>query len=129
MKNLIYTLLIATGIFSCSKPYIETPDNLLSKSDMVDIMADIYLGHQIVNSTPTQNSMLELAQSSMYVLNQHGTDYKTFEESYKYYYIDPSKYQKILDDVKEELENRLSEEGKNRLKEIENDAKNEIIAE
>jgi len=125
MKNLIYSLLILLGIVSCTKPYIDKPDDLLSKSEMVDILADIYMGTQMVNATPSTNSILKLAQSSMAVFNQHQVSYEVFEESYKYYYMDPSAYQKILDEVKEELESRLSEEQRNRLKEMQNEAKAE----
>ena len=125
MKNLIYSIFILLGVVSCSKPYIDKPDDLLSKSEMIDILADIYMGTQMVNATPNTNSILKLAQSSMYVFDKHETSYKIFEESYKYYYIDPSAYQKILDEVKKELESRLSEDEKNRLEEMKKKAQAE----
>ena len=119
MKTFIYTLAIVLGLVSCNKSYIDKPDDLLSKSDMVDILTDLYLNQQELNFSPIPDYSIQLAQNSLYIFKEHKTTHKIFEESYKYYYTKPSEYQRILDKVRENLVDKLSTEERKRLEEIE----------
>lgn len=122
MRLIIY-LFIGILFWSCNKPYIKKPDDLLSKSEMVDILVDLYTNQQLVNAIPSQNGnvKLDLARNSLYILQQHDTTHQTFEESYKYYFTDPKTFNSILENVKKELEKKLSDEEKNRLEEMNNE--------
>ncbi|MBS7333445.1 DUF4296 domain-containing protein [Faecalibacter bovis] len=120
MKKIAYIFIILISIVSCSKPYAQKPDDLLSKSEMRDILVDIYTSQQMMNSIQSQspNQVLDVAKNTMYIFDQHETTHKIFEDSYKYYYTQTGAYQKILDDVIDELKNRLSEEELKKYEEI-----------
>lgn len=120
MKKIAYIFIILISIVSCSKPYAQKPDDLLSKSEMRDILVDIYTSQQMMNSIQSQspNQVLDVAKNTMYIFDQHETTHKVFEDSYKYYYTQTGAYQKILDDVIDELKNRLSEEELKKYEEI-----------
>lgn len=120
MKKLAYLFILLIGIVSCSKPYVKKPEDLLSKSEMKDILFDIYTSQQMMNSIQSQssNQILDIAKNTMYIFEKHETTHKIFEESFKYYYTDTGAYQKILDDVIDELKNNLSEEELQRYEEI-----------
>lgn len=120
MKKLAYLFILLIGIVSCSKPYAKKPEDLLSKSEMKDILFDIYTSQQMMNSIQSQssNQILDIAKNTMYIFEKHETTHKIFEESFKYYYTDTGAYQKILDDVIDELKNNLSEEELQRYEEI-----------
>lgn len=119
MKTLVYSLVIFLGLIACNKSYIDKPKDLLSKADMVDILTDLHLNQQELNFSPIADYSIQVAQNSLYIFKEHNTTHKTFEESYKYYYTRPSEYQRILDDVRENLVNKLSPEERKRLEEIE----------
>lgn len=116
MRNLIYIFLLSIAIISCDKPYGKEPNELLSKSEMVDVLTDLYLNQQILNSTPTQDYSIKLAENSLYVFQENETTRQIFEDSFKFYYTKPTDYQKILDKVKDKLEEQLSEEELTKLK-------------
>ena len=120
MKKISYIFIILISIVSFSKPYAQKPDDLLSKSEMRDILVDIYTSQQMMNSIQSQspNQVLDVAKNTMYIFDQHETTHKIFEDSYKYYYTQTGAYQKILDDVIDELKNRLSEEELKKYEEI-----------
>jgi len=120
MKKLIAFLIIFIGLISCEKPYVTKPDNLISQSDMEDILVDLYLTQQMVNSSSSSSSnyILDHAKNSKYILDQHEVTTKAFENSYKYYFAQPSTYQKILDNVKDDLYSKLSDEEKKRIEDL-----------
>ncbi|RLZ10449.1 DUF4296 domain-containing protein [Faecalibacter macacae] len=120
MKKLAYIFILLIGIVSCSKPYAKKPDNLLSKSEMKNILVDIYTSQQMMNSIQGQssNQVLDIAKNTMYIFENHETTHKIFEESFKYYYTQTGDYQKILDQVIDELKDKLSEEELKRYEEI-----------
>lgn len=120
MKKLIYICIVCLGLFACNRPYIEKPNDLLSKSEMVDVLVELYKSQQMINSIPSQsgNQILDIAKNTLYIFQEQEITYQQFEESYKYYFANPKEYQKILDDVKEELTDQLSEEERNRIEEL-----------
>lgn len=120
MKKLAYLFILLIGIVSCTKPYEKKPDDLLSKSEMKDILVDIYTSQQMMNSIQTQssNQVLDIAKNTMYIFEKHETTHKIFEDSFKYYYTQTGAYQKILDNVIDELKGNLSEDELNRHNEI-----------
>lgn len=120
MRKLIYICIICLGLTACNRPYIEKPDDLLSKSEMVDVLVEIYKSQQMINSVPSQsgNQILDIAKNTLYIFQEQEMTYQQFEGSYKYYFANPKEYQKILDDVKEELTNQLSEEERNRMEQL-----------
>jgi hypothetical protein len=120
MKNLIYILIFCGALISCNRPYIQKPDDLLSKSEMVDVLVELYKSQQMLNNITSQsgNQVLDIAQNTLYIFEEQGITYQQFEGSYKYYFTNPTEYQKILDDVKDELTDQLSEEERKRLEQL-----------
>lgn len=119
MKTFVYSLIIILGLISCNQSYIDKPKDLLSKSEMVDILTDLYLNQQELNFTPIADYGVQVAQNALYIFKEHNTTHKAFEESYKYYYTKPSEYQQMLNKVRENLVNKLSEKERKSLEEIE----------
>ena len=83
MKTFVYSLIIILGLISCNQSYIDKPKDLLSKSEMVDILTDLYLNQQELNFSPIADYSIQVAQNSLYIFKEHKTTHKTFEESYK----------------------------------------------
>lgn len=89
---LVFLLLV-----SCSE-YVDKPKNLLDKSKMSEIMADLAINDQI--STTYQGKNIE--SGTRYILKNHKVKADDFVESYKYY-IATGKMDKIVDDAQEIL--------------------------
>jgi hypothetical protein len=116
MKNLIYILALILTVISCEKPYNKKPADLLSKTEMTDLLTDLYIDQQILNfSPPNAEYSLRIAENTLSILKNHNVDKQVFEDSYKYYYTNPEAYQEILEKVKENIKGKLSEEGKKAL--------------
>ena len=115
MRKLIYIFLLAVGLLSCERAYVDKPKDLLSKAEMVDVLTDLYINQQVINFAPTMNFNQKTAENSLVIFNQHKISPKKFEESYKYYFTNPKDFQKILDKVKENLKSKLSDKEKERL--------------
>ncbi|WP_179469797.1 DUF4296 domain-containing protein [Chryseobacterium sp. H1D6B] len=81
MKKLI-GLFILMFLFSCSD-YIDKPKNLVSKSDMAEIMADLAVSDQATFMFPSSN----LESGTRFVLKTHNVKPNDFVESYKYYVV------------------------------------------
>jgi len=124
----IICILFVIFFWSCNKPYIKKPDDLLSKSEMVDILVDLYLSQQTLNAKPTHTGDIiqNLAKNSAYIFERHGTTHKMFEDSYKFYFTDPKTYNSILDDVKDELQSQLSKEEKTKQLEMQSQTENSV---
>lgn len=117
MRKLILLFLFIAFV-SCDKPYAKKPADLLSKSEMVDVLTDLYINQQAVTFHPIQSYSTVMAENSLFILKKHEISEKQFQNSYKYYYTSPEEYQKILDKVKSNLEDKLSEKEKKRQAEL-----------
>lgn len=120
MRQFCALVLIILGFIACERPYVEKPSHLISKSDMIEILEDLYLTQQMVNSSPSKsgNNILDIANNAKYILDEHEVSPQEFEDSYKYYFTQPSVYQKMLDKVKNNLKDRFSDEELQHYEEI-----------
>ena len=127
MKNLLLALTVFLTTFSCTLKNFDQPDNLIGKSDMIDILTDLYISQQGLQLFPDQNAnqTLKLAEDAIDIIKSYEYNYHDFEESYKYYAMQPEKFKEMLDDVKQNLEDKLSDEEKARLKENATDSQEE----
>ncbi len=118
MKNLIFLSLIFLSIFSCAPKNYDRPKDLISKSEMIDILTDLYISQQGIQMFPTQHQdqSIDLAKDAVDIMKAYDITFYTFEESYKYYAMNPEKFKKMLDDVKLKLEDQYSKEEKERQK-------------
>ena len=116
MKYLYVAIILFLGVFSCAPKNYEKPKDLIGKSDMIDILTDLYSSQQGLQMYPIQNEdqSLVLAKDAVDILNAYDVSINTFQESYKYYMMQPEKMKKMLDEVKNNLEDKLSKEEKER---------------
>ncbi len=93
----IFALFIFVFLVSCSE-YVDKPKNLLDKSKMSEIMADLAINDQVTNTYLGKN----LESGTRYILKSHNVKADDFVESYKYYVV-TGKMNKIVDDAQEIL--------------------------
>ncbi|MFU8971809.1 DUF4296 domain-containing protein [Chryseobacterium sp. CY353] len=93
----IFSLFIFMFLVSCSE-YVDKPKNLLDKSKMSEIMADLAINDQVTNTYLGKN----LESGTRYILKSHNVKADDFVESYKYYVV-TGKMNKIVDDAQEIL--------------------------
>lgn len=84
-------------LVSCSE-YVDKPKNLLDKSTMSEIMADLAINDQVTNTFQGKN----LESGTRYILKTHNVKADDFVESYKYY-VATGKMNKIVDNAQEIL--------------------------
>lgn len=111
MKRFFFLMLILISFCSCTSN-VEKPENLLDEEKMTVILVDLYLHQQSsylteINSKKDQN--FNFSQIDAQILHNHQTTADEFKESYKYYYLHPEKYTEILLDVRDKLEEKLSQ--------------------
>ena len=92
MKRLS-ALLMFVFLVSCSE-YVDKPKNLLDKSTMSEIMADLAINDQVTNTFQGKN----LESGTRYILKNHNVKADDFVESYKYY-VATGKMNKIVDNA------------------------------
>lgn len=118
MRHLILFSAILFGLFNCAPKNYDKPKNLIDKTDMIDIMTDLYINQQGIQFFPKPNEdmNLNLAKGAVHIMKKHNVTYHDFSESYKYYTMQPEGFNEMLNDVKANLEDKLSKEEKERLK-------------
>jgi len=90
-------LLMFLFLVSCSE-YIDKPKNLLDKDKMSQIMADLAINDQIINTYLNKN----LESGTRYILKSHHVKANDFVESYTYY-VATGKMNEIVDHAQEIL--------------------------
>lgn len=80
-------------MFSCSE-YIDKPDNLISKTQMSEIIADLAINDQVIFSYPGTN----LESGTRFILKSHNVKTEDFVASYRYYIV-KEKMIGIVDDA------------------------------
>ena len=91
MKN-IYKLLVLVFLFSCE---LKQNQNLLSKSEMVPVMVDLYVATEIVFFGRLPIDSAGIYFKSVYkvdVLNKYNIESALFDKSFKYYSSRPEDY-------------------------------------
>lgn len=96
MKKLI-CLFMFLFLVSCSE-YISKPKNLVDKSTMSEILADLAINDQITFTFQNKN----LESGTRYILKNHNVKADDFVESYKYYVV-KGKMSKIVEEAQEIL--------------------------
>jgi hypothetical protein len=116
MRTFIIALILSLGLFNCTQKNYEEPNNLINRSDMIEILTDLYISQQGLQMHPTQNQdlTLELAKDAVAIMKNHNVNYNDFEKSYQYYIMNPESFKEMLNSVKDNLHNQLSPEEKER---------------
>ncbi|MBR4721458.1 MAG: DUF4296 domain-containing protein, partial [Muribaculaceae bacterium] len=107
LRRTAIVVLLATLVASCS----STPDNVLSKSDMADLLVDINIGESVteMNFREYDNDSVKkvLRQS---ILSAHEVTSEEYDRSIEWYGHNIEKYQEVYEEVIHRLEKRIAEE-------------------
>jgi hypothetical protein len=100
MKHFVVILFLASlfsGMVSCSHNSIEKPDQLISKSEFVKMMVDIYLIQGINTDALKPDSIKKITQTNLYfsVLKKYSVADTVFVRSLVYYSSFPKSYEKM----------------------------------
>ena len=102
MKNFLGFLVLFL-MFSCSQ-FVDKPKNLLSKSKMAELIAEMSLNEESIQINPTGN----LEAGTRFILKQHKIQAEDFNESYKYYAVS-KKLEPILNEAQEIIKKKHPE--------------------
>lgn len=109
-------ILMLLSLFACSR-IVETPENLVSEQKMVAILAEIYTYQQSSYLSEISSENQDFAKIDASILSKYETHPKDFEESYKYYYLQPELFKEILLEVRNQLESQLTDEERKKREE------------
>ena len=87
-------------VFSCTE-YVDKPKNLVSKSTMAEIIAEMAINDQIMFLYPGKS----LESETRFILKSHNIKTVDFVESYKYYVI-KQEMRGIVEDAQEILKDK-----------------------
>lgn len=87
-------------VFSCTE-YVDKPKNLVSKSTMAEIIAEMAINDQIMFLYPGKS----LESETRFILKSHNIRTADFVESYKYYVI-KQEMRGIVEDAQEILKDK-----------------------
>ena len=110
----IYIITLLLFLFSCGEKVIDTPEDLIPKEKMIDMLYDL----SIINAAKGTNPKV-LEENSVepteFLFKKHGVDSLQFVKSDLYYASIPSQYKAIYEAVSNRLENdkeKIEEERK-----------------
>lgn len=101
MRSLVLLFLLACTMISCNKE-IEKPEDLIPEPEMKSLLEDIYIHRQIKNIDVRK--VESPAEMDLAILEKHNIDLERFKSSYKYYLIDGASYDKMLNEIKLNIE-------------------------
>lgn len=102
MKNFLWFLMLLC-VVSCSD-YVDRPNNLLTESQMAEVIADLAINGETLTVNPSAN----MESGTRYLLKKNKISANDFAESYKYYAI-TKKLDGILEDAQELIKERHPE--------------------
>jgi len=112
-KHLIYSLFIISCsfiLFSCSKKKVETPPGVLSRQQMVPILADVHIAQAATGTYNTADSVrYSMNEFLPFILKIHHTTKAQYDSSISYYTSHPDMMEEIYDSVIIELSKKQGE--------------------
>ncbi|MGI8892979.1 MAG: DUF4296 domain-containing protein [Bacteroidia bacterium] len=104
----ILTLILT--LFSCSEQEVSIPDEIISREQMVQILAEMHIADASINyKSLGDTSRLNSAIIYRQVLNKYSVSAEHYRESYQFYLDHPKLINKMYDEVINELSRRQSE--------------------
>lgn len=100
--KLFYTFILMLFLFACKENVnYKKPENLISKSQMTDILFDMHL---VVGTSNVKNLNLEKNRNYMsLVYEKYGVDSIQFAESNLYYTAEIQEYEEIFEEVERRM--------------------------
>ena len=106
-KIVVPFLAILAILASCTKEIVKTPDRLIEKEKMVDIMYDLSLVSAIKIKNPSTLDSVKI-NSNEYIYKKYTIDSAQFAQNNIYYAADYEEYKKMFEQVKLRLDKNKS---------------------
>lgn len=123
MKKLISLVFIIILSVGCHK-IVEKPKNLVSQEKMTEVLVQIYLHQQPTYMNQIPSVEWNPTEKDIQIIQNHGLKVDDFTDSYRYYVVKPEVFSAILLEVRNELENMLPEEERQKRVEVRESIKN-----
>lgn len=111
MRRLIIVLIGFLGLFSCGKPKEKIPEGILTKEEIVPILADLHVAEKMIAKERLPFDSSRIVYHSYYknkVLEDRGVSLALFDSSFVYYTDHIELMLEVYTDVVDTLGNRLS---------------------
>jgi hypothetical protein len=114
MRKVVIILAAISFLTACNSP--KTPDHVIPKDIMIDIIVDIHMTDAMMTITEIRKGIMEEYSNNIYdqILSQHGYSRHDFDTSVYYYSFDINQYDEIYKEVLNVLSERdalIKEEG------------------
>mgnify|MGYP001313583371 FL=1 len=123
MKKLISLVFIIILTVGCHK-IVEKPKNLVSQEKMTEVLVQIYLHQQPTYMNQIPSVEWNPTEKDIQIIQNHGLKVDDFTDSYRYYVVKPEIFSAILLEVRNDLENMLPEEERQKRVEVRESIKN-----
>ena len=108
MKKILPFLIVMLILLSCKKEIIKTPDHLIDKEKMANIMYDLSLLEAIKVENPSSLDTFNINPND-YVFKKYKIDSIQFTQSNIYYAADYKEYKKMFEKIKARLDKNKSQ--------------------
>lgn len=110
IKKILLFLVVLSMLFSCKKELVKTPNRIIEKDKMVDIMYDLALLEAIKIQNPSSLDSFKI-NSNDYIFKKYKIDSLQFAQNNIYYAADYKEYKKMFEKIKSRLDkNKISVE-------------------
>lgn len=110
LKKILLFLVVLSMLFSCKKELVKTPNRLIEKDKMVNIMYDLALLEAIKIQNPSSLDSFKI-NSNDYIFKKYKIDSLQFAQNNIYYAADYKEYKKMFEKIKSRLDkNKISVE-------------------
>jgi hypothetical protein len=106
MKKILPLLILFTILSSCKKDIVKTPDHLIERGKMVDIMYDLSVLDAIKNQNTTSLATHKINPKE-YIFKKYNVDSIQFVQNNLYYSSDYKGYQIIYEEIKARLDKNM----------------------
>lgn len=110
IKKILLFLVVLSMIFSCKKQLVKTPDRVIEKDKMVNIIYDLALLEAIKIQDPSSLDSFKINPND-YIFKKYKIDSLQFSQNNIYYAADYKEYKKMFEEIKSRLDkNKISVE-------------------
>lgn len=110
LKKILLFLVVMSMLFSCKKELVKTPDRLIEKDKMVDIMHDLALLEAIKIQNSSSLDSFKINPND-YIFKKYKIDSLQFYQNNIYYATDYKEYKKMFEKIKLRIDkNKISVE-------------------
>ena len=104
LKKILLFLVVLSMLFSCKKELVKSPNRVIEKDKMINIMYDLALLEAIKMQNPNSLDSLKI-NSNEYIFKKYKIDSIQFSQNNMYYAADYKEYKKMFEIIKLRFEN------------------------